>query len=91
MKYLLDANIISALVIDPRGKVAARLDEVGQTNVFTSIIVNAEVAFGVKKGDRTSWRARLVTLSNVCMSRLSHHRLMPNMRKSAPIWSGGEN
>lgn len=49
MKYLLDANIISALVIDPRGKVAARLDEAGQANVFTSIIVNAEVAFGVRK------------------------------------------
>jgi tRNA(fMet)-specific endonuclease VapC len=49
VKYLLDANAISAMVVNPRGPVAARIAEVGESNVFTSIIVCAEVAFGVKK------------------------------------------
>jgi tRNA(fMet)-specific endonuclease VapC len=46
---MLDTNAISAIVIDPRGVVADRIAEVGESNVFTSIIVSAEIAFGVKK------------------------------------------
>jgi tRNA(fMet)-specific endonuclease VapC len=49
MRYLLDANAISALVADPRGAVARRLEKVGERNVVTSIVVSAEVEFGVKK------------------------------------------
>ena len=49
MKYLLDTNAISDLVSNPRGMVARRLEAVGEANVFTSIIVSAEIAFGVRK------------------------------------------
>ena len=46
---MLDANAISAIVIEPRGRVAQRIAEVGEPHVFTSVIVRAEVMFGVKK------------------------------------------
>lgn len=49
MTYLLDANVISALVMHPRGRVAERLEAVGQRNVMTSIIVSAEIEFGVRR------------------------------------------
>lgn len=49
MRYLLDTNIVSNLVIEPQGRAASRLEKVGETNVFTSVIVHAEVMFGVRK------------------------------------------
>jgi tRNA(fMet)-specific endonuclease VapC len=49
VKYLLDANVISALVASPQGKVAERVAAVGERNVMTSIVVSAEVEFGVRK------------------------------------------
>jgi tRNA(fMet)-specific endonuclease VapC len=49
MAFLLDTNIVSDLVRTPRGKVAARIAEIGEANVCTSIIVAAELRFGVTK------------------------------------------
>ena len=49
MRYLLDTNIISALVRDPRGAVADRIRQVGEANVCTSIIVAAELRYGAAK------------------------------------------
>jgi tRNA(fMet)-specific endonuclease VapC len=49
VRYLLDANAISAIVAEPRGPVGRRLAEVGEVNVFTSVIVRAEILFGLKK------------------------------------------
>ena len=49
MRYLLDTNIISALVRDPRGTVAVRIREVGEANVCTSIVVAAELRYGAAK------------------------------------------
>lgn len=48
MKYMLDANAISAIVRDPAGPVSTHIAEVGEKNVFTSVIVSAEVLFGVE-------------------------------------------
>jgi tRNA(fMet)-specific endonuclease VapC len=48
-RYLLDTNIISDLARHPRGRVAERIAEVGDENVCTSIIVAAEVRFGLLK------------------------------------------
>ena len=45
---MLDANAISSMVADPKGPVATRLIQVGEENVFTSVVVSAEVLFGVK-------------------------------------------
>lgn len=49
MPYLLDTNIVSDLVRHPRGSVAARLREVGDTQVATSIVVAAELRYGAAK------------------------------------------
>ena len=48
MTYLLDTNIVSALVTHPQGKAAERLRQVGERHVITSILVSAEVEFGVR-------------------------------------------
>jgi len=53
-RYLLDTNILSDLVRHPRGRVAARIAEVGEASVATSIVVAAELRFGAaKKGSPT--------------------------------------
>ena len=46
MRYLLDTNILSALVRSPSGVVAERIRQIGDTDVYTSAIVAAELRFG---------------------------------------------
>lgn len=48
-RYLLDTNILSDLVRRPRGIIRDRLSKVGGDNVYTSVIVAAELRFGVAK------------------------------------------
>ena len=51
--YLLDTNILSHLVRQPQGPVAARIANVGEDNVLTSIIVACELRYGAaKRGSR---------------------------------------
>lgn len=51
--YLLDTSILSHLVRQPQGPVAARIADVGETNVLTSIIVACELRYGAaKRGSR---------------------------------------
>lgn len=47
--YLLDTNILSALIRQPQGSVAAMLARRGYARVCTSIIVAAELRFGARK------------------------------------------
>jgi tRNA(fMet)-specific endonuclease VapC len=49
MRYLLDTNIVSELIRQPRGRIADRIAEIGEQNVCTSIIVAAELRFGAAK------------------------------------------
>lgn len=49
MRYMLDTNIVSAIVRDPRGKVLERLLNVGEENAFISIITHGEIWYGVRK------------------------------------------
>ena len=49
MRYLLDTNILSDLVRNPQGAVAAGIARVGESMVCTSIIVAAELRFGARK------------------------------------------
>ena len=49
MRYLLDTNIVSDLVRNPQGKVARYIRKVGEAQVCTSIIVAAELRYGVTK------------------------------------------
>ena len=49
MRYLLDTNIVSALIREPHGRVMERIRQVGEANVATSIIVAAELRYGAAK------------------------------------------
>ena len=49
--YLLDTNIISDMIRSPDGLAANRIERVGPKEIFTSIIVAAELRYGcAKKG-----------------------------------------
>jgi tRNA(fMet)-specific endonuclease VapC len=48
-KYLLDTNIISNLWKDPQGKIYEHLQGISEANIYTSIIVAAELRFGAAK------------------------------------------
>jgi tRNA(fMet)-specific endonuclease VapC len=51
--YLLDTNIVSALMQAPHGRLSQRIARAGEANVFTSVIVAAELRFGaVRKRSR---------------------------------------
>ncbi|MDO9248070.1 MAG: type II toxin-antitoxin system VapC family toxin [Phenylobacterium sp.] len=49
MRSLLDTNILSDLVRNPQGRIAARIAEVGEDAICTSVIVAAELRFGAAK------------------------------------------
>lgn len=49
MRYLLDTNIVSDLLRNPHGRVATRLLRHGVENACTSIIVAAELRYGVAR------------------------------------------
>ncbi|CAN5876595.1 type II toxin-antitoxin system VapC family toxin [soil metagenome] len=49
MRHLLDTHILSDLVRNPQGRIAARIAEVGEDAVCTSVIVAAELRFGAAK------------------------------------------
>ncbi len=49
MRYLLDTNIVSDLIRNPSGSVARRFRQLGEAKVCTSIIVSAELRYGVAK------------------------------------------
>jgi tRNA(fMet)-specific endonuclease VapC len=49
MRYLLDTNVISDLIRNPRGRVPKHIREVGEAQVCTSIIVAAELRYGAAK------------------------------------------
>jgi len=59
MAYLLDTNIVSDLVRNPRGRVAGRIREVGDSQVLTSAVVAAELRYGATKRGSVRLTAQL--------------------------------
>ncbi len=57
--YLLDTNIISDAIRDPRGKVAKHIEKLGPKDICTSIIVAAELRYGCAKKDSAKLRTRV--------------------------------
>jgi tRNA(fMet)-specific endonuclease VapC len=47
--YLLDTNIISELVKNPRGLTFSKIQSIGEEKICTSIIVACELKFGARK------------------------------------------
>ena len=65
--YLLDANILSALVREPFGGLGQRIERVGDANLGINAVVEGEVRFGVEK-----WRsARLRRNVQLILDRLN--------------------
>ena len=62
MAFLLDTNILSDLVRNPRGRIAGRIAEVGEQNVCTSIIVAAELRYGAAKAGSARLEAQLAAV-----------------------------
>ena len=52
-RFLLDTNVLSQLIRDPRGPVATRLATAGDAQVFTSVVVASELRFGASKKGST--------------------------------------
>ena len=48
-RYMLDTNIISDLLKNPRGKAYKRLRQIGDRNICMSVIVAAELRYGCAK------------------------------------------
>ena len=48
-RYLLDTNILSDFIRNPKGLVSRRLAVIGEASVCTSIIVACELRFGARK------------------------------------------
>ena len=59
LRYLLDTNIISDLVRRPGGTVATRIADVGEDSICTSIIVAAELRYGVAKSESKQLSERI--------------------------------
>jgi tRNA(fMet)-specific endonuclease VapC len=49
VRFLLDTNVVSDLVRNPRGRITDSIARVGEEHVCTSIIVAAELRYGAAK------------------------------------------
>ena len=58
-RYLLDTNILSDLIRNPRGRIAEHIRRVGETQVCTSVIVAAELRYGAAKRRSTRLTGQL--------------------------------
>ena len=58
-RFLLDTNILSDVVRFPQGVVAARIAEVGERQICTSIVVAAELRYGAARHQSERLRARI--------------------------------
>ncbi|WP_152048072.1 PIN domain-containing protein [Aureimonas psammosilenae] len=73
MKYLLDTNIISAIIRDPEGRAGRIFAETRRADVGTSIIAAAELRYGYVKIASRRWEhiveATLATMTVVAWDR----------------------
>lgn len=61
-RFLLDTNIVSDLVRNPAGRVAANIERVGPETVCTSIIVAAELRYGAARRRSSRLTMQLATI-----------------------------
>lgn len=59
---MLDTNVVSALMRDPQGKIAARIKEVGPDAIAVSIVVAAELRYGCSKKGSAALTERVETI-----------------------------
>jgi tRNA(fMet)-specific endonuclease VapC len=61
-RYLLDTNILSNVISQPKGRIAARMTKTGSGEICTSIIVAAEMRFGAVKSGSPRLSTRVAEL-----------------------------
>ncbi len=61
-RYLLDTNVVSDLVRHPQGRAAAKIAELGEDAVATSMIVAAELRYGAAKKGSARLASQLETI-----------------------------
>lgn len=72
-QYLLDTNIISDLIKNPRGLIFAKIQEIGEDKICTSIIVACELRFGARKKNSAKLTERVeIILNNINILSLSN-------------------
>ena len=59
LTYLLDTNILSDLIRNPQGEVAAQITKAGEDSVCTSIVVAAELRYGAIKSNSAKLAERI--------------------------------
>ena len=59
LRYLLDTNILSDLILNPQGAVARQISSAGESTVCTSIVVAAELRFGAEKSGSSKLADRI--------------------------------
>ena len=59
LAYLLDTNILSDLVRNPQGAVAAQITKAGEDTICTSIVVAAKLRYGATKSNSAKLAARI--------------------------------
>lgn len=59
---MLDTNVVSALMRNPRGKIAERINEVGPDAIAVSIVVAAELRYGCSKKGSAALTERVETI-----------------------------
>ncbi len=62
MRYLLDTNILSDLIRNPRGMIWRRLGSVRNEQVVTSIIVAGELRYGAARNRSASLEAKVESM-----------------------------
>jgi tRNA(fMet)-specific endonuclease VapC len=73
MRYLLDTNVLSALIRAPTGPILRRIEAVGAARVYTSVVVAAEMRFGAaRKGSQ-----RLTTEVEAILGRIAVAEIKP--------------
>ncbi|MEH2261082.1 MAG: type II toxin-antitoxin system VapC family toxin [Nostoc sp.] len=70
---MLDTNIISELIKNPRGVVFSKIQDVGENKIYTSIIVACESRFGARKKNSQKLIEKLeIILDSISILPLTH-------------------
>ena len=74
MKYLLDTNVISELIVNsPNKNVVSFLERLNEYELYLSVITIGEIKFGIEKlKDGTKKEKLLIWLNNDLLERFEH-------------------
>ena len=74
MKYLLDTNVISELIVNsPSKNVVSFLERLNEYELYLSVITIGEIKFGIEKlKDGTKKEKLLIWLNNDLLERFEH-------------------